>query len=458
MKGFLKHALASLAVTACALCYAARAQSGVKPSPEGDGAAAAASTKTADVKSVDAKTVDAKTLYEDASAYAQRHFDEFAKNGVPFDKTLEARTLQEQKDLALRNVSYLVAREPLRGTDLYYAGMLYALASKNDTALKFLNRFVEDASAPPDLGQRARVAAVQQAALLSLTDDAEKTLAAYARSEPRVPADIYRMHALLADAYIKKGHYARAAPHAREIYASALQTAYADKAGPSRRADSIYAAGALLANTLSRSKQRAEAVRVIQEMRARAIAIPSAGLYRRATELLLDSGEGLGLPPPVEGMEAGAPPELKVSEWIEQQPVRLADLRGKVVLIDFWATWCGPCRHTIPKINALHRKYKESGLVVLGLTEFEGSAEGRDMTRAEEKEYLRRFRRRQGIGYGFGVEDGKETARSYGVVSIPTTVLIDRKGRVRFLTISGSDFEFDALASMVRKLVEEPAR
>ncbi|HVF41515.1 MAG TPA: TlpA disulfide reductase family protein [Pyrinomonadaceae bacterium] len=449
MNAFLKHAVASLALTACVSAHAARAQSGVVPKPGGGGAGA---------NSADAKPVDAKSLYEDASTYAQRHFDEFAKNGVPFDKTLEAKTLQEQKDLALQNVTYLARREPLSGTDLYYAGLLCALASKNESAFRFLNRFVEDESAPPDLRQRARVALVQQAALLSVIDDAEEALAAYTRSQPLVAADIYRMHAVLADAYIKKNDFARAAPHAREIYASALQTAYADKAGPSKRADSIYAAGALLANTLSRAKQRPEALRVIQEMRARAIAIPSAGLYRRATELLLDNGENIGVPPAVAGVEAGAPPELKIAEWIEQQPVRLADLRGRVVLIDFWATWCGPCRYTIPKINALHKKYKDSGLVVLGLTEFEGNAEGREMTRAEETEFLRRFRRKQGVGYGFGVEDGQETARSYGIVSLPTAVLIDRRGRVRFLTISASDVEFEALASMVKKLLDEPAQ
>jgi thiol-disulfide isomerase/thioredoxin len=193
-------------------------------------------------------------------------------------------------------------------------------------------------------------------------------------------------------------------------------------------------------------------------MRARAIAIPSASLYRNATELLLEQGEGFSVPPALDGLEAGAPPEIKVSEWIDQPPVRLADLKGKVVLLDFWATWCGPCRYTIPKINALHRKYKDRGLVVLGLTEFEGEADGREMTRAEETAFFRRFKRTQGIGYGFAVEDGKENARSYGVHSIPTAVLIDRRGRVRFLTISASDFEADALAAMVRKLLDEPAQ
>jgi cytochrome c biogenesis protein CcmG/thiol:disulfide interchange protein DsbE len=442
----LKHALASLAVCACALSQTARAQSEVKSKPNGEGA-------TATVKSV-----DAKALYEDASSYAQRHFEEFEKSGVPFDKSLEAKTLQEQKDLALRAAAQVAAREPLRGADLYYAGMLYALASKGERSLEFLRRFLEDAGATPELKQRARAKSVEQDAQLALTDEAEKTLAAYTRSEPRAPADLYRMRVQILNAYLKKSDFARAAPHAREIYAAALKSAYADKSVSLKRADSIYTAGSLLASTLSLSKQRAEALRVIQDMRARAIAMPSAGLYGRATELFLDNGGDFSLPPEAEGVSGGAPPEIKVSEWIEQQPVSLASLKGKVVLLDFWATWCTPCRHTIPKINALHRKYKERGLVVLGLTEFEGTAEGRDVTRAEESAYLRRFKRKQGIDYGIGVEDGKETALSYGVRSIPTAVLIDRRGRVRYLTVSANDSEAEVLASMVKKLLDEPAR
>src|SRR3954471_7655453 len=119
----LKHALASLAVCACAVGQTTRAQSEVKSQPNGDGATATA------------KSIDSKALYEDASTYAQRHFEEFEKKGVPFDKSLEAKTLQEQKDLALRPATQLAAREPLRGSDLYYAGLLYALASKGERSL-----------------------------------------------------------------------------------------------------------------------------------------------------------------------------------------------------------------------------------------------------------------------------------------------------------------------------------
>ena len=452
MKTFLTRALASLAVAACAAQFVARAQSGVKPKAEGDGAnATTAAAPTA-------KPGDAKALYEEAADYARRRFEEFAKSGTPYDETLEAKTLQEQKDLALRSVAQLVVRAPLSGTDLFYAGMLYALASKAEGAYDSMRRFIAEPNSPPDLRQRARVVAVQYGAQLSRTEEAERVFADYARSEPRNATDTYRMHAWLADAYVKKDEHTRAVTHAQEIYSATLKAADALKGETSKRADSIYRAGALLANMLAQANRHEEAVAVIQELRARAIALPSAGLYRRATELLLDHNEKFSLPPALEGVEASAPPEIKAAEWIEQQPVRLADLKGKVVLLDFWATWCGPCRYTIPKLNAMHRKYKGSGLVVIGLTEFEGGAEGREMTRAEESQYLRRYKRRQGIDYGFAVEDGKETARSYGVVSIPTTVLIDRKGRVRFLTIGASDTELDALASMVKKLLDEPAQ
>jgi thiol-disulfide isomerase/thioredoxin len=207
------------------------------------------------------------------------------------------------------------------------------------------------------------------------------------------------------------------------------------------------------------ANRRPEALRVLQELRGRGVAYASARLYRQATDLLLKQGAPLDLPPDLtDSAPAAAPTDISAAEWIDQPPVKLADLRGKVVLLDFWATWCVPCRQTIPKLNALHRKYNGRGLVVLGLTDFAGNVEGRDVSRAEETAYLRLFKRQKGIGYGFAVSDDKKTALGYGVVSIPTAVLLDRRGRVRFITISADDDEAALLTKMIVKLLDEPAQ
>jgi thiol-disulfide isomerase/thioredoxin len=430
---------------------AAFAQSGVQPKPGTDGAGTGAS----DTKPGEAS---AQSLYEEVTLYAQHRFEEFQKSQIPYNDQLKNKTFQEQKDLALRNVTQLVARGPLHGKDLYYAGLLYALAARPEGALDSMRRFLaEGPEMPAELKQRARAVCVQQAAQLGLAEDAEKMLAAYTQAEPRGQADLHRMNLLLAAAYVKKRDFQHAAPHARDAYAAALQLASNKQLEARQRDDTIFGAGKFLADLFVRTDRRAEAIRVIQEMRGRAVALPSARLYGSATELLLDQGEMLDVPPAIEGLKEAAPPEIKVAEWIDQSPVSLAALRGKVVLIDFWATWCGPCRYTMPKINALHRKYKDRGLVVLGLTEFEGNADGREMTRPQELEYLRQFKRRQNVAYGFGVSEGGETSRSYGISSIPTAVLIDRAGRVRFLTISASDIEADALNKMIQKLLNEPS-
>ncbi|MDT5294307.1 MAG: hypothetical protein QOJ76_1187 [Acidobacteriota bacterium] len=439
-----------LAMGVAASTREARAQSGVQPKPNAGGAGKVSASADA------SKTNEARVLYEEAAQYAQRKFDEFRTAEIPFDRTLEQKTLQEQKDLALQNVARLAARGPLGGTDLYYAGLLYALAGKSEGALDAMRRFVADAGgAPADLRQRARSVSVQQAAQLGLTEEAELALAAYAHDEPRTKADLQRMNLVLANAYLKKKDFARAAPHAADAYAAALESARASAANPQQRDATIYSSGAFYASALVRAGRRAEAVRVIQEMRARAVALPSARLYGQATELLLEQGEDYSAPPPLAGVEPAASPEIRVAEWIGQEPVRLADLRGRVVLLDFWATWCTYCVKTMPRLNALHQKYKDRGLVILGLNEFEGNVEGHDATHAQELEYFRRFKRRMNVAYGFGVADNGDTSSSYGVSGLPTAVLIDRRGRTRFITIGAGEEEAAALKKMILQLLDE---
>lgn len=401
---------------------------------------------------------EAQALYQEAEGFARRKFDEFKKNAVPYDKQLEQKTFQEQKDLALRNAERLAARGPLSGLDLYYKGLLYVLAGRSEPALDSLRGFVADGAGATDAQrQRARALVVEHAAKLDRHEEAERYLRDYTAATPRTSNDIHRLNYIMASLFAKRKDYARAAEHARTAYSSALEVARAPNLTPARRDTVIYGAGSFLAETLLSANRRAEALAVIQEMRSLSLSLPSARLYGQATVMLLEEGEPLAEPPAVAvaGAEA-APPEIKITNWIDQKPVTLSELRGQVVLLDFWATWCGPCRYTIPKLNALHGKYGGRGLVIIGMTNFFGGrGEGRPMNPVEELDFLRQFKKQNRIPYGFAVADHEENDTRYGIATIPTAFLLDRRGRVRFITVGASEVEAKALASMIEKLIQE---
>lgn len=101
------------------------------------------------------------------------------------------------------------------------------------------------------------------------------------------------------------------------------------------------------------------------------------------------------------------------------KPVRLSDFRGKVVLLNFWATWCAPCRIEIPWFIELQRKYKDKGLVIVGVSMDE---EGWSVVRPyiEEME----------INYPVVIGDDMVAEQYGGVAALPTTFLIDRQGKI----------------------------
>ena len=148
-------------------------------------------------------------------------------------------------------------------------------------------------------------------------------------------------------------------------------------------------------------------------------------------------------------------PELVADEWIEQQPVKLTDLRGQVVLLDFWAPWCGPCRYTLPNMSRWQTTFKNKGFVILGVTKYYGHGDGEALAPAEELVYLREFKKRNRLPYGFVVSDSNTNEFNYGVFSIPTSFLIDRKGVVRYISLGASEEEIELLGEMIKKLVEE---
>jgi peroxiredoxin len=100
-------------------------------------------------------------------------------------------------------------------------------------------------------------------------------------------------------------------------------------------------------------------------------------------------------------------------------PHSLSDYQGKVVLVDFWATWCGPCREEIPHLAKLYEAYGSQGLVVLGVG-------------LDKEASLAEFVSENGISYVVLVDETGVTGNLYSVKGIPRTLIIDKKGRIAF--------------------------
>ncbi|MGH9322886.1 MAG: TlpA family protein disulfide reductase [Vicinamibacteria bacterium] len=126
---------------------------------------------------------------------------------------------------------------------------------------------------------------------------------------------------------------------------------------------------------------------------------------------------------------------------LEGNVVRLSDLEGKVVLLNFWGIWCKSCRQEIPHLSALDREWREKGLVVLGADY------------GDEAEDLKAFADELRMSYPILVDDG--LADDYEVLVYPTSVVIDRKGRIRYRVEGYRPESFDAMRAVVKLLVEE---
>jgi peroxiredoxin len=127
----------------------------------------------------------------------------------------------------------------------------------------------------------------------------------------------------------------------------------------------------------------------------------------------------------------------------EGRNLRLQEQRGQVVLVNFWASWCGPCKVEMPHLNKLHEKYRASGVTLLGVNIDDDARHGA-ATAAK-----------WGVKFPVLLDADKRVTKLYDLGSMPATVLIDRDGKVRFLHRGyreGMEAQYEA---QIRELVKE---
>ena len=454
----MKHFPLLLALFCSLLIQSAIAQSGRVKETNTTAVATDGSQPTA-VKAPDTnESRTAAQLYEDANTYVQKKFAEFEKRSMPYDQRVEEKTKQEQRELAARYATTVTARKP-EGKDVYYLGVLHNLAGNYDGALEAMRRFLlENPNVDGQPAQDARALVVIQTAKKGLLPEAEKRLTEYASHEPQVADDRYVLEDWMVAGYFKNKDYEQALPHAREMLNAARLAASKQKSFTARDR-MLSGAMVVLSEAQLKLKKNDEAIATVQAVRTLSIELPSANLYKLALRRLLQIDPNIDLFKFFETSRASAaaPPDIVAKEWMDLEPTRLADLRGRVVLLDFWAPWCGPCRATFPRLEKWNESYRKKGLVILGMTDFYGHAEGKQLTGVQELEYLRNFKKRFRMSYGFAIADSSDNDRNFGISGIPTTFLLDRRGMVRFISIGSSDLEAVALGKMIKKLIEEPA-
>ncbi len=127
----------------------------------------------------------------------------------------------------------------------------------------------------------------------------------------------------------------------------------------------------------------------------------------------------------------------------EGRNLRLGEQRGQVVLVNFWASWCGPCKQEMPHLNRLYDKYRASGFTLLAVN-IDDDAKHGAATAAK-----------WGLRFPVLLDADKKVTRQYDLGAMPSTVLIDRDGKVRFLHRGYREGMEDAYEKQIRELVKE---
>ncbi len=144
------------------------------------------------------------------------------------------------------------------------------------------------------------------------------------------------------------------------------------------------------------------------------------------------------------GYSSGTMPPQFGGQTLGAEPLTMAELRGKVVLVNFWTSWCLECRPEMPVLERLHREFASRGLAIIGINA------------RESKETVRRYATELGLTFRLVLDpEGKITAL-YGVIGLPTTFVVGRDGRAVALAIGPREWESAPARALLQALLSEP--
>ncbi|QQS33844.1 MAG: TlpA family protein disulfide reductase [Acidobacteriota bacterium] len=148
------------------------------------------------------------------------------------------------------------------------------------------------------------------------------------------------------------------------------------------------------------------------------------------------------------------PPTLANTQYqlLDGTPFKLSDKKGKVLLVNIWGTWCGPCRAEMPHLIALQNKYGPQGFEVIGLNIGDGSGS------PEPVDLIKSFAEKMGLNYTLAISSNENTREFYRLTRqevVPQTIIVDRNGKLRGVLVGSGQRVYDSMYETVGKVMAE---
>jgi len=141
--------------------------------------------------------------------------------------------------------------------------------------------------------------------------------------------------------------------------------------------------------------------------------------------------------------DTGGPAPAFTLTTLEGQPGTLSQYKGQVVMVNFWATWCGPCQQEMPLLDQMYKKYKPAGFTLIGVNV------------DKEAPPVKELMARKPVSFPVLLDPANQVSKAYHVDEMPSSVIIDRKGEIRYIHRGYKPGDENEYQDRIRQLIRE---